>query len=235
MSKFSIEAPVRSCSVSKGTIERLERYIFDKAATINQLSLDQIREDYQIESIDSLGTETLRSIHEHGRHQFYNDTRRLVLTYRRYHDKLTVLKISFGRSKPWSSIELTVDGPDARETAMTILHDVQILLKEHANLNFIFHGRYSVLPYIAFGISLGVLSVLLDPRISAPLRILNAWVGLGVIAVLVLFAMTKRINPYVVFDTPDNEKAQQIYGWVLKAMLGAVALAGLTRLLLLYY
>jgi hypothetical protein len=235
MSKFSIEAPVRSCSVSKGTIERLERYIFDKAATINQLSLDQIREDYQIESIDSIGTETLRSIHEHGRHQFYNDTRRLVLTYRRYHDKLTVLKISFGRSKPWSSIEVTVDGPDARETVMTILHDVQILLKEHANLNFIFHGRYSVLPYIAFGISLGVLSVLLDPRISAPLRLLNAWIGLGVIGILVLFAMTKRINPYVMFDTPDNEKAQQLYGWVLKAMLGAVALAGLTRLLLLYY
>ena len=76
MSKFSIEAPVRSCSVSKGTIERLERYIFDKAATINQLSLDQIREDYQIESIDSLGTETLRSIHEHGR--FRNPARKFT-------------------------------------------------------------------------------------------------------------------------------------------------------------
>jgi hypothetical protein len=232
MSRFSIEAPVISCSLSKDTVERLERYIFDKAATINQLSLEHVREDYQIESIDSLGTETLRSIHEHGRHQFYNDTKRLVLTYRRYHDKLTTLKISFGLSRLWSTIELTVDGPDARATAMTILHDVRVLLKEHSNLNFIFQGSYSVLPYIAFGISIGVLSVLLDPRISEPLRIRNACIGLGIIGFLLLFAMTKRVNPYVIFDTPDNEKGQQIYGWVLKALLGVVAVAGLIRLLL---
>jgi hypothetical protein len=234
MSKFSIQAPLRSCSVSKDTVERLERYIFDKAATINQLSLEHIREDYQIESIDSLGTETLRSIHEHGRHQFYNDTKRLMLTYRRYHDKLTVLKIGFGLSKLWSSIELTVDGPDARETAMTILHDVQVLLKEHGNLNFIFHGRYSILPYIAFGISIGVLSVLLDPGISELIRMRDAWIAAGILAVLALFAMTRRVNPYIVFDTPDNEKAQLTYGWVLKALLGVVALAGLTRLLLFW-
>jgi hypothetical protein len=233
MSRFTIEAPVRSCSLSKDTVERLERYIFDKAATINQLSLEHVREDYQIESTDSLGTETLRSIHEHGRHQFYNDTKRLVLTYRRYHDKLTVLKISFGLSKLWSSIELTVDAPDARATAMTILHDVQVLLKKHGNLNFVFHGAYSILPYIAFGISIGVLSVLLDPGISELMKIRNACIALSIVALLMLFATTKRVNPYVIFDTPDNEKAQQIYGWVLKVLLGVVALAGLTRLLLL--
>ena len=160
------------------------------------------------------------------------DTKRLVLTYRRYHDKLTTLKISFGLSRLWSSIELTVDGPDARATAMTILHDVRVLLKEHSNLNFIFQGSYSFLPYIAFGISIGVLSVLLDPRISEALRVRNACIGLGIIALLLLFAMTKRVNPYVIFDTPENEKAQQIYGWVLKTLLGVAAVAGLIRLLL---
>ena len=67
-----------------------------------------------------------------------------MLTYRRYHDKLTTLKISFGLSELWSTIEVSMDGPNAREIAMEIVHDVQMLLKGHANLNFIFYGRYAV-------------------------------------------------------------------------------------------
>jgi hypothetical protein len=62
----------------------------------------------------------------------------------------------------------------------------------------------------------------------------DAWIAAGILAVLALFAMTRRVNPYIVFDTPDNEKAQLTYGWVLKALLGVVALAGLTRLLLFW-
>jgi hypothetical protein len=232
MSRYSIEAPISSCFLSKDTVERLERYVFDKAAAINQLSLENVREDYQVESIDGIGTETMRSIHEHGRHQFYNDTRRVVITYRRYHDKLTTLRIGFGVSAPWSTIEVTVDGPDARETASTILRDLQIMLRERANLNFVFHGRYALLPYIALGIAIGVLPVFFDSRIPEPLRMRNAWIGLSVLGLLALFATTKRINPYVLFDTPDNEKAQQIYGWVLKALLGIAAVSGLIRLLL---
>src|SRR5580658_637401 len=96
MSRYSIETPLRSCFLSKDTVERLEKYVFEKAAAINQLTLSEVKEDFQIESIDSLGTETFRSIHEHGRQQFSSDTKRLVLSYRRYHDKLTALKIGFG-------------------------------------------------------------------------------------------------------------------------------------------
>jgi hypothetical protein len=232
MSKYSIEAPLRSCSLSKQTVERLEKYIFEKAAAINQISIETVQEDFQIELIDSLATETLRSIHDHGRHQFHNDLRRLVLTYRRYHDKLTMLKISFGASALWSNIELTVEGPSARETAMAILHEIRIVLGERANLNFIFHGRYLLLPLIAFGLSIGVLPLLFDPSISEPLRILKAWIGLGIVAFWVLFAMTRTVNPYVQFDTPENEKTQLAFGWGLKALLGVVALAGLTKLLL---
>src|ERR1700692_3852563 len=125
MSKYSIEAPVRSCSLSKQTVERLKKYIFEKAAAINQIPMETVREDYQIESVDSLGTETSRSIHEHGRHQFYNDTRRLALTYARYHDRLTTLKISFGVCERWSTIQLTLEGQSARETAMSILHEIR--------------------------------------------------------------------------------------------------------------
>jgi hypothetical protein len=76
MSKYSIETPLRSCFLTKHTVGLLEKYVFKKAATINQLSLDEVKEDFQIESIDSLGTETFRSIHEYARYQFSNDTRR---------------------------------------------------------------------------------------------------------------------------------------------------------------
>jgi hypothetical protein len=232
MSKYSIEAPVRSCSLSKQTVERLEKHIFEKAAAINQIPTETVREDYQIEVVDSLGTETSRSIHEHGRHQFYNDTRRLVLTYRRYHDRLTTLKISFGVRERWSTIQLTLEGQNARETAMSILHEIRIMLGEGANLNFIFHGRYLALPLIGFGISMGMLPLLLDPRVSEPLRTMNEWIAMSIGAFWALFAMTRSINPYVIFDTPDNEKTQQAFSWGLKALLGAVALAGLTKLLL---
>jgi hypothetical protein len=232
MSKYSIEAPLRSCSLSKQVVERLEKYIFEKAAAINQIPIETVREDFQIESVDALGTETLRSIHEHGRHQFYNDTTRLVLTYRRYHDRLTTLKISFGVCERWSTIQLTVEGANARETALSILHEMRIMLGEGANLNFIFHGRYLALPLVVFGISVGMLPLLFDSRISEPLRTMNAWLAIGIGAFWALFAMTRRINPYVVFDTPDNEKTQQAFGWGLKLLLGAVALAGLSKLLL---
>ena len=43
MSRYSIEARIRSCSLSKDTVERLEKYIFEKAAAINQLPLDTVR------------------------------------------------------------------------------------------------------------------------------------------------------------------------------------------------
>jgi hypothetical protein len=232
MSKYSIEAPVRSGSLSKQAVERLEKYMFEKAAAINQIPLDTVQEDYQIESVDSLGTETSRSIHEHGRHQFYNDIRRLVLTYRRYHDRLTTLKISFGVRERWSTIQLTVEGQNARETAMSILHEIQIMLREGANLNFIFHGRYLALPLIGFGISMGMLLLMLDPRVPEPLRSMNMWVAISIGAFWGLFALIRRINPYVLFDTPDNEKAQQAFGWGLKVLFAVVALAGLSKLLL---
>jgi hypothetical protein len=231
MSKYSIEAPLKSCFLSKDTVERLEKYVFDKAASINQLALENVREDYQIESIDSLGTETLRSIHEHGRHQFYNDTRRLVLTYRRYHDKLTTLKISFGLSELWSTIEVTMDGPNARETAMEITHDVQMLLKSHANLNFIFYGKYAVLPFIAFGVSAGVLPVLFNFKASEALKVPNAWIALSIVAFWALFVAVKKINPYVLFDTRENERTQQSFGWVLKVLCGVVVLGGIAKLI----
>jgi hypothetical protein len=232
MSKYSIEAPVRSRSLSTLAVERLEKYIFEKAAAINQIPIETVREDYQIEAVDALGTETLRSIHEHGRHQFYNDTTRLVLTYRRYHDKLTTLKISFGVRERWSTIQLTVEGPNARETAMSILQELRIMLRDGANLNFMFHGRYLALPLIVFGISMAMLPLLLDARVSEPLRTMNEWIAIGIGAFWALFAITRTINPYVVFDTSDNAKTQQAFGWGLKLLLGAVALAGLSKLLL---
>jgi hypothetical protein len=230
MSRYSIEARIRSCSLSKDTVERLEKYVFEKAAAINQLSLDTVREDYQVESIDSLGTETLRSIHEHGRHQFYDDTRRLVISYRRYHDKLTTLKLCFGLTALDSRIELTVDEPNARETALAILQELQLLLKPHATINFIFHGRYALVPLVAFGISLAAMPLLFDPRIPQPLRMLNAWIALGIVAFWALYAITSRINPYVLFDTPENATTQRVFGWTLKTLLGLVALAGVAKL-----
>jgi len=69
-------------------------------------------------------------------------------------------------------------------------------------------------------------------RTPGPPGILKAWIGLGIVAFWVLFAVTRTVNPYVQFDTPGNEKTQQAFGWVLKALLGVVALAGLTKLLL---
>ena len=232
MSKYSIEAPLRSCFLSKDTVERLEKYMFEKAAAINQLSPDEVKEDFQIESIDSLGTETFRSIHEHARYHFASDTRRLVLTYRRYHDKLTALKIGFGVNEQWSTLEVTVDGPNARETATAIVHEVQALLKDHATLNFIFHGRYVVLPFIAFGISIGVSLVLLDSKISPELKAMYAAIALTVVGFWLLFATLRKINPYVLFDTPRNAKIQQSFGFVLKALFGVVVVGGLTKFLL---
>jgi hypothetical protein len=230
MSRYSIETRIRSCSLSKDTVERLEKYVFEKAAAINQLSLESVREDYQVESMGSLGTETLRSIHEHGRHQFYEDTRRLVIGYRRYHDKLTTLKLCFGLTAPDSRIELTVDGPNARETALAILQELQLLLKPHATLNFIFHGRYALIPFVGFGISLAAMPLLFDPRIAAPLRMFNEWIALGIVAFWALYALTSWINPYVLFETPENVRTQQVFGWVLKTALGVVALAGAAKL-----
>ena len=230
MSRYSIEARIRSCSLSKDTVERLEKYVFEKAAAINQLSLDTVREDYQVESIDSLGTETLRSIHEHGRHQFYDDTRRLVLSYRRYHDKLTTLKLCFGLTALESRIEVTVDGPSARETALATLQELQLLLKPYATINFIFHGRYALVPLVAFGISLAAMPLLFDSRIAEPLRMFNAWIALGIVAFWALYAITSSLNPYVLFDTPENARTQQVFGWVLKTVLGVVALAGVAKL-----
>ena len=233
MSKYSIETPLRSCFLSKDTVAQLEKYVFKTAAAINQLSLDEVREDFQIEAIDSLGTETFRSIHDYDRRQFSNDTRRLVLTYRRYHDKLTTLRIGFGLSELWSTIELTLDGPNnARETAMGIVHDVRKLLKGHATLNFIFYGRYIVLPFIAFGVSIGVLPILFDSKASPALKALNMGIALGIVAFWLLFATIRKINPYVLFDTPKNERIQQSFGWVLKALFGIVVLGGSTRFIL---
>jgi hypothetical protein len=216
--------------LSKDTVERLEKYIFEKAAAINQLPLDTVREDYQVESIGSLGTETLRSIHEHGRHQFYDDTRRLVLSYRRYHDKLTTLKLCFGLTALESRIEVTVDGPSARETALATLQELQLLLKPYATINFIFHGRYALVPLVAFGISLAAMPLLFDSRIAEPLRMFNAWIALGIVAFWALYAITSSLNPYVLFDTPENARTQQVFGWVLKTVLGVVALAGVAKL-----
>jgi hypothetical protein len=77
-----------------------------------------------------------------------------------------------------------------------------------------------------------MLPLLLDPRVSEPLRTVNEWIAIGIGAFWALFAITRRINPYVVFDTSDNAKTQQAFGWGLKLLLGAVALAGLSKLLL---
>jgi hypothetical protein len=155
-----------------------------------------------------------------------------MLTYRRYHDKLTALKIGFGLSALWSTIKLTVDGPDARETATGIVHEVQRLLKDHATLNFIFHGRYMVLPFIAFGVSIGVLPVLFDSKASPELKAMNAGIALSVMAFWLLFATVRKINPYVLFDTPKNAKIQQSFGFVAEGRVRRVVAGGLTKFFL---
>jgi hypothetical protein len=115
---------------------------------------------------------------------------------------------------------------------MGIVDDVQRLLKDHATLNFMFYGRYIVLPFIAFGVSIGVLPSLFDPKASEALNAINVTIALSLVAFWLLFATIRRINPYVLFDTPRNEQIQRSFGWVLKALFGVVVLGGLTKFLL---
>jgi hypothetical protein len=105
------------------------------------------------------------------------------------------------------------------------------MLKSQANLNFIFYGRYAVLPFIAFGLSVGALPVFFDFKAAEALKVPNAWIALSIVAFWALFVAIKKINPYVLFDTPENERTQQSFGWVLKALCGVVVLGGIARFL----
>lgn len=231
MSTYSLETSLRSCFLSKDIIQQLQQYVLDKAASINNLPLEKIKIKYQIELIDSFGTEKFNSIEEFGRDQFSNDTSRIALLYRNWDGKLRTIKIGFGLTEGWSKIEVEIDGPNARETVTGIVHEVQRVLKDHSNLNFLFHGKYSVFPYVVLGVAAGLAFQLSDKNMIESQKLMTSLISLGLMGLWAIWIIFKKFNPYVIFDTTKNERTREILGWVLKSLAGVVVFGGLAKLI----
>ena len=74
-----------------------------------------------------------------------------------------------------------------------------------------------------------MLPVLFNFKLAEALKVPNAWIALSIVTFWALFVAIKKINPYVLFDTPENERTQRAFGWVLKVLCGVVVLGGIAK------
>jgi hypothetical protein len=145
MSHYSAEKYLKSYFLDKALVSDVEDYIKDKAKSINQACDEKCEDCFAVEITDACGVERFKSIREYSREIFPNDISDLTMSFLCANGPLQSISITFGKSRFRSKIKLRIQGLNSRETASGIIHELDRILKDNSNLNFIF-DRLSIVP-----------------------------------------------------------------------------------------
>ena len=238
MSTYSIQLPLKSCLIDKSIIIQLEDYVLSKASSINPGDKDEVKSNFKITIDDSFGTETFNSIREYVRNQFPNDIKRIVVSYYNFRGPLNNLDINFSVENLRSEIKVVMAGSNAKEIVNGITQEVNSIIKETSNLNFIFYGNYSIFIGVIFSWCLcySILTLFLSAvregqNTDISTILVKIFVILSLLFICFIWWILKMFNPYIVFDTKKNRNIKQVSKFLVRGTLGLLIFDRLIKLI----
>jgi len=229
MSKYSLEKEISSCNCGKDLVAELERLVLNKAMEINGIDQAEAEKDLTVSMHDAFGTETLPSINAFSRDRFSNDIRGLTVQYDSYQQSLRRLKVAFGASDYSSKATIDINCNSARERAVGILGELNRLIGDHGNLNFLFYRKFSFIPFVLGGFCVYSILQIGNNLFEFHEKISLLFYAISCFLLIVLWLLLKLANPYVVFDTTRNHRNQEIIGWIIKGAGAAVIFGGIAK------
>lgn len=214
MERYDLEKRISSCSVDKGLISQIEKYLTDRLSKKIKgiLSLnDESKIVYKVKIKDGLGEEYLSSISDYHRDKFPNDIQEIVLDYSV--DYRTVdIRVRFSKSVSFSNTHVDISCEGAKEVALGISNEINELIKDNRTIHFIFYDKYALTIYGVWLVSTNAWSWL-KFTYSDQLWFFCFFSG-------VAYFLIRQISPYSSFDTNRNEKREKFTSWILNGMAG---------------
>ncbi|NRH40663.1 hypothetical protein [Pseudomonas sp. MS15a(2019)] len=181
--------------------------------------------DMQLSIFDKAGMERLVSIDEYQYPRFTNDTRSISLGFEAVSPSRSFsINIKFGPARSSSRISVVVSMVHAKAIAQGIISDVVELLKQHSNLNFIFHYQL----VWAFQCLLGSIALFNAGRYW------NNWEDVELLvpaAASALLGVLMAVNKYTTLDTRRNSSIEKYQRSLIFALGGTVVFGGIGKLL----
>ena len=195
-------------------------------------------ENYSFHIVDDFGEEEYNKVADFNKAKFDNHINRVHLYYSLYdYDKELNLeiRISFGLSRSYSELSISMTSQRAKEIAMGIERSIFSIIKNYKNSNYIYADRIGF-DAIFTGVCVGGITMaLLTIRYYLVESLTAILIILGFLSYRTLL---KKYKPYCEFDTRQQEKYNESVKWFNRLMIGflitGILLVGLRKYFLNY-
>ena len=157
---------------------------------------------------------------------FPNDIESIEFSGNTTGDANIKIYLKLGKNEHGSELRVTVSSINAKEIARGIASEIERLLHECKTANWLFYGLYGALPFVLFGIAIGILFSSSRNDAAAISPILSF---LALITLVAIWNILKRLAPYTEFDTRRNRTKNTWVRWFLNGLLGVAVLAAYQR------
>lgn len=140
MNEFTLRETIKSVTIDKNIIKDIVKYVNNAAEDI--VSGSNYNSSYSIELSTITGVMKYKSIEDMNFDKFDNDVEEMKVNF--HFDNMHI-SLSFSKYK-WSSyIYISASIPNSKEISTGIKSEILKLLYKNKNLNFIFHGKETVI------------------------------------------------------------------------------------------
>lgn len=214
MERYNLDKKIHSCSVDKGLIFQIEKYLTNRLSKkmVGILSLDDTPNiDYQISFKDSLGEEHLSSISDYHRNIFPNDIEEIVLSYSINHRSVDI-RVRFSKEYIFSNVRIDLRCEGAKEVALGISDEINNLVKDNKTIHYIFYNKFAITIY-----GLWILNAYAwnenNFNHSGQLSLFFFLLGAA-------YFLLRQVSPYSSFETNNSNKREKFISWILNGLAG---------------
>ncbi|MDR7024610.1 hypothetical protein [Pseudomonas peli] len=225
MSTYSLSKKIPSCEFDKKIAKEIEAYIRSKIPTENS---KEYGNSYVVKIIDPTGSESMNSVELITQDTFPNDIESIEFSGNTTGDANIKIYLKLGKNEHGSELRVTVSSINAKEIARGIASEIERLLYECKTANWLFYGLYGALPFVLFGIAIGILFSSSRNDAAAISPILSF---LALITLVAIWNILKRLAPYTEFDTRRNRTKNTWVRWFLNGLLGVAVFSGISKII----
>ncbi len=212
MPAYELDKRVKSVSVPISLLQEIEKYLLEQAEMQRK---DDSRIKYTVTIYDKFGEERIDSFENYHRSTLPNETKRVTLDVHDYFSDFRIA-ISFSRETVYSYLKVQIVENSAKEKAIGIANTIESHLKEHKNLNYIFHSWITYIMPGLIGVSVGWT---IPDYIRNDIN-LGTLIGSFILVIGVFYFGLKIVNPYSVIDTQRNRQLSSFVKWILNGLAG---------------
>lgn len=219
---YRYKKTLKTVDVNKELLVDIERYCFKKLPELINVSEDEIRKVYKTTIEEINGEQQFDLIDNYEFKQFPDDTKKISTGFSFFDFKKDIeftIHIYFGLEAMHSSVDIKIKSDNAREKAMGISQQLDRIINERKNMNFIFN------PSLWLGFTITVFGIFLL-SFSPLLFKYNMKAGFAslfiVFMICAYFWLFKNWKPFCSFDTNRQNRNDKIANYFLLGILSFI-------------